>query len=60
MTVKDGCLKAEVRDNGLVNYSVNIFFESHADDFVEMGIGIILSGGGDDGLLGAKKIKKWV
>jgi two-component system chemotaxis response regulator CheB len=56
MFVQDSCLKVKVRDEALINSSVDSLFESLAIDFREKAIGIILSGGGDDGLEGARKI----
>ncbi|WP_170132669.1 chemotaxis protein CheB [Pedobacter cryoconitis] len=58
VTVKDGLLKVEKRDDKVVNSCVDILFESLAIELREIGIGIILSGGGNDGLKGAKKIKE--
>lgn len=58
LTVKDGCFRVSPRGKSKVNSSVNIFFESLAVDFREMSIGIILSGAGDDGLKGSRKIKE--
>ena len=56
MIVQDSCLKIKVRDEGVVNSSVDSLFESLAIDFREKAVGIILSGGGNDGLKGARKI----
>lgn len=56
--ITNGYLKVEARDDKVANSSVNIFFKSLADDCGEMGIGIILSGGGYDGLEGAKRINE--
>jgi len=56
MFVQDGCLRIRVRDEVMINSSVDSLFESLAVDFREKAIGIILSGGGDDGLKGARKI----
>lgn len=59
VTVKDGFLKVRKRDDKIVNSCVDILFESLAIEFRQKAIGIILSGGGDDGLIGAKKIKEY-
>jgi two-component system chemotaxis response regulator CheB len=56
MIVQDGYLKINVRDEAVINSSVDRLFESLAIDFREKAIGIILSGGGNDGLEGARKI----
>jgi len=58
LTVKDARLIVENRDSEIVNSAVNVFFESLATDFGAKAIGIILSGGGHDGLDGAKLINK--
>ncbi|SDZ80818.1 two-component system, chemotaxis family, CheB/CheR fusion protein [Pedobacter hartonius] len=58
LTVEDGLLKVKERDSLPINSSVNILFNSLADDFREKAIVIILSGGGDDGLKGAEKIEE--
>jgi len=54
--VQDSCLKVRARDEALKNSSVDSLFESIAIDFREKAVGIILSGGGSDGLKGAQKI----
>lgn len=56
LTVQDGWLRVEARDSKIRNASVDIFYESLARDFKEKAIGIILSGGGKDGLKGALSI----
>ncbi|MBB5624137.1 two-component system CheB/CheR fusion protein [Pedobacter cryoconitis] len=58
VTVRDGCLKVQKRDERIFNSCVDTLFESLATDFKEKAIGIILSGGGNDGLSGAKMIKE--
>ncbi|MHA4896092.1 chemotaxis protein CheB [Pedobacter sp. PWIIR3] len=58
MIVEDGWLKVHTRDQQIENKSVDIFFESMANDFKEKAIGIILSGGGKDGLKGALRIRE--
>ncbi|MET4138175.1 chemotaxis protein CheB [Pedobacter sp. UYP1] len=57
VTVRDGYLKVQKRDERIFNSCVNTLFESLANDFKEKAIGIILSGGGNDGVSGAKMIK---
>ncbi len=56
--VRNGWLKVRQRDERIENMAVDIFFESLADDFGKKAVGIILSGGGSDGLRGALKINK--
>ena len=54
MTIKNGYL--EIYDRNPLdksNWAVDIFFHSMADNIKAMGIGIILSGAGSDGTLGA-------
>ena len=58
LQIKDGELKVKTRDKKILNSSIDIFFESLAEDFADKAIGIILSGGGSDGLEGAKAISK--
>jgi two-component system chemotaxis response regulator CheB len=53
LTIENGCLKVSERDQLKTNSSINIFFKSLAEEFNERAIGIILSGGGNDGLEGA-------
>ncbi len=53
LTIQNGWLKVAPRDNKILNSSVNIFFKSLASEFKKRAIGIILSGGGNDGLEGA-------
>lgn len=56
--VNNGRLKLMPRDNKIYNSAVDIFFNSLADDFKNKSVGIILSGGGQDGLQGALNINK--
>jgi len=57
MTIKNGFLELHKRDPlDRSNWAVNIFFHSMADHVKAMGIGIILSGAGSDGALGAMHI----
>lgn len=56
MTIHNGWLKVGPRDEKIENRSVDIFFKSLAEDFGQRAIGVILSGGGDDGLAGSLKI----
>ena len=54
MTIKDGYLETYEREaSDKSNWAVNIFFHSMAENVEAMGIGIILSGAGSDGTLGA-------
>jgi two-component system chemotaxis response regulator CheB len=54
MTIKNGYLEITDRDPLVKsNWAVDIFFHSMADQVKTMGIGIILSGAGSDGTLGA-------
>ena len=54
MTVENGYLETYDRNaDDKSNWAVNIFFHSMADHVKAMGIGIILSGAGSDGTLGA-------
>ena len=41
-----------------LNYPINLFFESMAEDFAERAIGVVLSGGGSDGTDGLKQISQ--
>lgn len=57
MTVKDGhFILRERHVTEVINNAINIFFSSLAIDAKEKVIGIILSGGGSDGLVGVKHI----
>lgn len=58
LTVQNARLLLEDRDSEIMNSAVNVFFESLAKDFGPKAIGMILSGGGHDGLDGAKLINK--
>ena len=54
MTIENGYLETYDRDPlDKSNWAVNIFFHSMADNVKAMGVGIILSGAGSDGTLGA-------
>ncbi|MCF2505169.1 chemotaxis protein CheB [Dyadobacter sp. CY107] len=54
MTVKRGHLELYDRDpSDKSNWAVNIFLDSMAKNIGDMGVGIILSGAGSDGALGA-------
>jgi two-component system chemotaxis response regulator CheB len=58
-TIRNGTIKLrERRPDEIINQSVNIFFCSLADDRREKSVGIVLSGGGSDGLEGGKHISK--
>lgn len=55
-----GCwLRVKVRDEKIKNNAVDVLFESLANNFKEKAVGIILSGGGNDGLKGALKINQY-
>lgn len=56
LEIKNGWLHIIPRDTAVQNSAVDIFFKSLAEDSKEKAIGIILSGGGQDGLEGATKI----
>ncbi|WP_222539108.1 chemotaxis protein CheB [Pedobacter polysacchareus] len=59
MTVKDGCLLLrERKPNEIINKAIDIFLSSAALDAKNKAICIILSGAGNDGLLGAQEIHK--
>jgi len=54
MKIQDGYLEMYDRDPvDKSNWAVDIFFRSMANDIKAMGIGIVLSGAGSDGALGA-------
>lgn len=55
-TVKNGWLNVTIRDEKILNSSVDIFLKSLATEFQDRAIGIILSGGGNDGLEGALQL----
>lgn len=57
MTIKQGIFYLQER-NGSRNCAIDIFMDSLAADFKERSIGIILSGGGINGVEGAASIKK--
>jgi len=57
MTVKAGHFMLRERQaQEVVNNTIDIFFSSLAEDAKEKAIGIILSGGGNDGIIGVKHI----
>lgn len=56
LTLLSGILVPQPREEGGINQAADIFFESLARDARSRSIGIILSGGGSDGLEGAKAI----
>ena len=59
MTLKNGCLiLRERRSEEIINNAIDTFFMSLALDAKEKAIGVILSGNGNDGLLGSKEIEK--
>jgi two-component system chemotaxis response regulator CheB len=58
LQIEDSELKVKTRDKKILNFSIDIFFESLAADFADKAVGIILSGGGNDGLEGAQAISK--
>jgi len=58
ITTENGKIKVIPRDQNIINSSVDIFFKSLAMDFKERAIGIVLSGGGRDGLAGALKLNE--
>jgi len=58
LTIENNWLKVSARDDKIINSSVDIFFKSLATQFKERAIGIILSGGGNDGLQGALQLAK--
>jgi two-component system chemotaxis response regulator CheB len=58
MTIENNWLKVPAREDNIINSSVDIFFKSLAAQFKERAIGIILSGGGNDGLQGALQLAK--
>ena len=57
MTIKDGHFMLRERHaQEVVNNAIDVFFSSLAEDAKEKAIGIILSGGGNDGIIGVKHI----
>ncbi|AMR32460.1 hypothetical protein A0256_14010 [Mucilaginibacter sp. PAMC 26640] len=57
MTLQNGVLLLrDRRPEEIINHAIDIFFTSLALDANERAIGMILSGGGNDGLSGSKKI----
>lgn len=56
LTLENGWLKIADRDAKIMNNAVDVFFNSLATEYKEMAIGIILSGGGRDGLAGALQL----
>lgn len=60
MIVEDGRLKVRKRySTEIINKSIDIFFKSMAKAYRENGIGIILSGMGNDGIEGIKQIEDY-
>lgn len=58
-TIRNGVIKVrERKEDEIMNQSINLFFNSLADDLREKAVGIILSGGGSDGLKGVNRIFK--
>lgn len=58
MSITQGVLKLQPRPTGRVPHrSIDLFFESLAQDQKELSIGVILSGTGNDGTLGLELIK---
>jgi len=53
LEANQGWLRVKTRDKKILNSAVDIFFNSLADDYKEKAIGVILSGGGMDGLEGS-------
>jgi len=51
--LEQGWIRVKKRDIKIENDAIDIFFTSLANDFKEKAIGIILSGGGKDGLIGS-------
>lgn len=59
MTVKDGCLVLRDRKaEEVINKAIDIFLSSAAVDARKKAICVILSGGGDDGMRGAREIHR--
>jgi len=56
LEVSHGWLWVNSRDDATLNKSIDLFFNSLADEFHERAIGVILSGSGEDGLEGAQWI----
>ncbi|UPK67164.1 chemotaxis protein CheB [Chitinophaga filiformis] len=60
MIVEDGYLKVRRRySREVINKSIDIFFKSMAKAYRENGIGVILSGMGNDGIEGIKVIEDY-
>lgn len=59
LTSIDGVLKLSPRENETRNAAIDIFLVSLAEVHLELAIGIILSGTGNDGSLGLKAIKRY-
>jgi two-component system CheB/CheR fusion protein len=60
MIVEDGYLKVRRRySREIINKSIDIFFKSMAKAYRENGIGVILSGMGNDGIEGIKVIEDY-
>ena len=59
MTLQEGRLRLTDKPSGYVlNFPINIFFESLARERHEQAIGIVLSGTGSDGTIGLRAIKE--
>jgi two-component system chemotaxis response regulator CheB len=59
MTVENGCfLLRDRKPDEIINQAIDLFLKSAALDAKNKAICVILSGGGQDGLLGAKEIHK--
>ena len=59
MSVRGGCLRLrKPKENRRDRDPINLFFSSLAEELGERSVGVILSGGGSDGTLGAKAIKE--
>jgi len=59
MTLKNGFLiLRDRRPDEIINHAIDTFFTSLALDAKKKAIGIVLSGGGNDGLSGSKEIKR--
>lgn len=56
LLIEDGLLFIKPRDERRVNDAIDTFFESLALDQQERAIGIVLSGMGNDGAMGVRKI----
>ncbi len=58
LVMSDGCFRLSVPDGGgIPKPSINLLFQSIAQEFRQRAIGIVLSGTGSDGTLGLRAIK---